>query len=90
MSIYMRTLRTIYYSRYSKKNLKALPLRTLERYALLLEQSSVLTYSKEEYMSPHTATDTHFIRFYIMSLQKRNLINEQIRKSQELLRKSAL
>jgi len=41
-------------------------------------------------MSPYTATDTYFIRFYIMLLQKRNLINGQIRKLQELLRKSAL
>jgi len=68
MSIYIRTLRIIHYGYYSKKNLKALPLRTLERYALLLEQNSVLTYSKEEYMSPYIATDTYFIRFYIMSL----------------------
>jgi len=68
ISIHIRTLRIIYYGRYSKKNLKALLLRTLERYALLLKQSSILTYSKEEYMSLYTAIDTHFIRFYIMSL----------------------
>jgi len=86
----MRTLRIIYYGCYSRKNSKALLLRTLERYALLLGQSSILTYSKEEYMSLHIAIDTHFIRFCIMLLQKRNLINKQIRKLQELLRKSAL
>jgi len=41
-------------------------------------------------MSLYTAIDTHFIRFYIMSLQKRNLTNRQIRKLQELSRKLAL
>jgi hypothetical protein len=64
----MRTLRIIYYGCYSRKNLKALLLRTLERYALLLEQSSILTYSKEEYISLYIVIDTYFIRFYIIFL----------------------
>ena len=36
-NIYIRTLQIIYYNYYSRKNLKALLLRTLEKYALLLK-----------------------------------------------------